>query len=108
VPIYVYRCGCGMRFERLMPLDSDPPACPDCGGATSKIQAGSSLGGRSLGAGPGQGRVPPPWQGIAAGGPERMQREVAFRQRLQEQQVRAPSEKSADGTGATGSPTASA
>jgi putative FmdB family regulatory protein len=107
MPIYVYRCGCGLRFERLVPRDSDPPVCPDCGAATSKIPAGSSLGGRSGGVGTAQGRVPPAWQGIAAGGPERMQREVAFRQRLQEKQVRAPTGKTADGTGATGSPPAS-
>jgi putative FmdB family regulatory protein len=82
LPIYVYRCDCGLRFERLLPRDSEAPACPECGGATRKIPAGPSLGGRA-GERPAQGSVPPPVRGLQAGGPERMKREVEFRQRLE-------------------------
>jgi len=82
VPIYVYRCDCGLRFDRLLPRDAQAPACPDCGGATRKIPAGSSLGGRAGGK-PAQGADTPPVRGLRTGGPERVQREVQFRQRLE-------------------------
>lgn len=95
MPIFVYRCDCGHRFERLVSRDADPPACPDCGGATRKIPAGSSLargaGARpapeSAGPGPGAGGVPIPWRGVAAGGPEKVKRELEFRQRLEKAAV---------------------
>jgi putative FmdB family regulatory protein len=82
VPIYVYRCDCGLRFERLMPRDAEAPACPDCGRATRKIPAGAGLGGRADVA-PAPGRGTPQAQGLRTGGPERVQREVQFRQRLE-------------------------
>jgi putative FmdB family regulatory protein len=81
MPIYVYRCECGQRFERLLPRDAAAPECPECGGATHKIPAGSSLGGRS-GNRPAPGAVAPQLRGLQQGGPERLQREVAFRQGL--------------------------
>jgi putative FmdB family regulatory protein len=82
LPIYVYRCDCGLRFERLLPRDSKAPACPECGRATRKIPAGSSLGARAGGQ-PAQGEGNPQMQGLRAGGPERVKREVEFRRRLQ-------------------------
>jgi putative FmdB family regulatory protein len=82
VPIYVYRCDCGLRFERLLPRDADAPDCPECGGATRRIPAGSSLGGRTSQR-PAKEGVPPQWQGVRDGGPSRVQREVEFRQRLE-------------------------
>jgi putative FmdB family regulatory protein len=94
VPIFVYRCDCGHRFERLVSRDADPPACPDCGGATRKIPAGSSLArgaaapaSRPARPGAGGGDVPIPWRGVAAGGPEKVKREVEFRQRLEKAAV---------------------
>jgi putative FmdB family regulatory protein len=81
LPIYVYRCGCGLRFERLLPLDAEAPECPECGGATRKIPAGSSLGGHAGGK-PATAGVAPQWRGLQSGGPERVQREVEFRQKL--------------------------
>jgi putative FmdB family regulatory protein len=94
VPIFVYRCDCGHRFERLVSRDAEPPACPDCGGATRKIPAGPSLA-RGTGApapqatrpGPRGSDVPIPWRGVAAGGPEKVKREVEFRQRLEKAAV---------------------
>ena len=94
MPIFVYRCDCGHRFERLVPRDADAPACPDCGGVTRKIPAGPSLA-RGSGApaaqparpGPRGGDVPIPWRGVVAGGPEKVQREVEFRQRLEKAAV---------------------
>lgn len=92
MPIFVYRCGCGRRFERLQPRDAGPPDCPDCGGATRKIPAGPRLG---RGAGPvtaglgaaDRGAVPLPWRGVVEGGPDKLAREVEFRRRLESKAV---------------------
>ena len=80
MPIFVYRCDCGTRFERLAPRDAPPPECPECGGATRKIPAGPSVG-RRAGEGGGAGEVAPPWQAMR-GSPEKQQREVTLRQNL--------------------------
>ena len=95
MPIFVYRCDCGYRFERLVPRDAEAPACPECGSVTRKVPAGPSLR-RSADAGPARpagggrpaaDRVPIPWQGVVSGGPERVKREVEFRERLQAKAV---------------------
>jgi putative FmdB family regulatory protein len=88
VPIFVYRCDCGHRFERLVHRDADAPACPACGGDTRKIPAGPSLRrGGGTAARPAapvspSGDVPIPWRGTVSGGAEKVHREVEFRQRL--------------------------
>jgi putative FmdB family regulatory protein len=80
MPIYVYRCDCGLRFERLISRDAEAPACPECGRATRKIPAGVSLSSRASSARPAD-TVAPPWQAMA-GKPEKIRREVEFRKRL--------------------------
>lgn len=94
VPIFVYRCDCGHRFERLVPRDAAAPECPECGSVTRKIPAGPSLtrgaaapAPRPSRPSPGGGEVPIPWRGVVAGGPEKVQREVEFRQRLEKAAV---------------------
>lgn len=94
MPIFVYRCDCGHRFERLVPRDADAPMCPECGGATRKVPAGPSLARgagappvRPAGAGAGADGVPIPWRGVVSGGPEKVRREVEFRQRLEKAAV---------------------
>jgi putative FmdB family regulatory protein len=91
VPIFVYRCDCGNRFERLVPRDADAPACPACGSDTRKIPAGPRLGrmGGGKPAGPAAARadVPIPWRGVVSGGAEKVHREVEFRQRLEAKAV---------------------
>ena len=85
MPIYVYRCGCGLRFERLLPLRAAPPACPACGGQTRKMPAGFSLGGRAD-AGLSMDRMPQTWRGTYDGNPEytgRLRRQWERRQRLE-------------------------
>lgn len=82
MPIFVYRCDCGFRFERLVPRDSAAPECPECGGATRKMPAGPRLA-RGGGAGSSAGDVPIPWRGTVSGGPEKLQREVNLRQNIQ-------------------------
>jgi putative FmdB family regulatory protein len=81
MPIFVYRCDCGFRFERLVARDSAAPACPECDGATHKMPAGPRLA-RGGGGSAGAGDVPIPWRGTVSGGPEKMQREIGLRQNL--------------------------
>ena len=84
MPIFVYRCGCGHYFERLVSRDAEPPACPECAGPTRKVPAAPSLGrAGTVAAGPAIGSIPIPWRGVASGGPEKVKREVEFRQRLE-------------------------
>ncbi|MDQ4116621.1 MAG: zinc ribbon domain-containing protein [Actinomycetota bacterium] len=70
MPIYVFRCGCGVRFEHLASMtDSAAPACPRCGGETAKVPAGFSLGGQ---ASPGLSKdeMPQTWKGVYNGNAE--------------------------------------
>jgi putative FmdB family regulatory protein len=69
MPIYVYRCDCGLRFEQLTSFDAPPPGCPECGGATRKIPAGFSLGGRAD-AGLAKEQMPQTWRGTYDGNRE--------------------------------------
>ncbi|MGI9003749.1 MAG: FmdB family zinc ribbon protein [Pseudonocardia sp.] len=85
MPIYVYRCDCGLRFERLASFDDPAPDCPGCGGATRKIPAGFSLGGQAD-AGLAQEQMPQTWRGVYHGDREyvtRMQHQWERRQQLE-------------------------
>ena len=43
VPIYEFQCeSCGHRFEKLMRISAEPPACPDCAHAQCKKLVSSS------------------------------------------------------------------
>ncbi|MBL8926562.1 MAG: zinc ribbon domain-containing protein [Pseudonocardia sp.] len=87
MPIYVYRCECGVRFEHLATMsDTVAPRCPMCGGVTRKVPAGFSLGGR---ASPGLSKdeMPQTWRGVHNGSAEyvdRMRRTWEQRQKLEE------------------------
>ena len=85
MPIYVYRCGCGERFERLVPLGAPEPGCPTCGSATQKIPAGPSLLGQA-GAGLAKEQMPQTWRGTHEGNREYvtgLRRQWDRRQRLE-------------------------
>lgn len=90
MPIYVYRCAesngdCGLRFEQLTSFDAPAPGCPGCGGATHKIPAGFSLGGRAQ-AGLSKEQMPQTWRGVYNGDREYltgMRRQWDRRQRLE-------------------------
>ncbi len=116
MPIFVYRCESGHRFEQLLPRDAEAPACKECGGATRKIPAGPSLARgatpSSTPAGPsgrGGDSVPIPWRGVVSGGPEKMKREIEFRQGLEAKArggLRTPSgpeRSTSEGSGTSGS-----
>jgi putative FmdB family regulatory protein len=67
MPIYVFKCGCGVRFEQLTPLGAvAEPACPVCGGTSRKIPAGASLGGQAA-TGLSKDRMPQTWRGTRNG-----------------------------------------
>ena len=85
MPIYVYRCGCGLRFERLTSFETPAPECPRCGAETRKIPAGFSLGGRAD-AGLAMDRMPQTWRGTYHGDREytgQLRRQWEQRQRLE-------------------------
>jgi hypothetical protein len=112
----VYQCDCGLRFERLLPVGTEAPGCPDCGTATHKIPAGSSLGGRvgdqparsrRAGTRPTADSSAPQWHGLRTGGPEKVQREVEFRQRLAAEHTATPAPGPARGNGGGGTSSAS-
>ena len=63
MPIYVYRCECGLSFEHLASFDAPAPGCPQCGGDTRKIPAGFSLGGQAN-AGLAKEQMPQTWRGV--------------------------------------------
>ncbi|MEN3299655.1 zinc ribbon domain-containing protein [Pseudonocardia sp.] len=87
MPIYVYRCECGTRFEHLASMtDTATPGCPVCGGATRKVPAGFSLGGQAN-AGLSKDEMPQTWRGVYDGNSEyidRMRRTWDGRQKLEE------------------------
>jgi putative FmdB family regulatory protein len=86
VPIYVYACNCGLRFERLAAVGAEAPGCPSCGGETRKVPTAAGLGGR---ADPGlsKDRMPQTWRGVHEGDREYvtgMRRQWEQRQKLEE------------------------
>jgi putative FmdB family regulatory protein len=85
MPIYVYRCDCGLRFERLVEMGTPAPECPTCGGATRNIPVVSSLGGQANG-GLSREHMPQTWRGLYHGDREYvfwMQRQWDRRQQLE-------------------------
>jgi putative FmdB family regulatory protein len=87
MPIYVYRCDCGERFERLVGIDAPAPGCPACGGTPQKIPAGPSLLGQA-GAGLAKEQMPQTWRGTYNGDREYvtgLRRQWDQRQRLEAQ-----------------------
>lgn len=85
MPIYVYRCDCGLRFERLVRADTPAPECPACRDTMRKVPAGFSLGGQAN-AGLSCDQMPQTWRGLYHGNREyvtRMQRQWDRRQQLE-------------------------
>ena len=85
MPIYVYRCDCGLRFEQLAGLNAPAPECPTCGDTMHKMPAGLHLGGLAD-AGLSRDHMPQTWRGLYHGDREyvtRMQRQWGRRQQLE-------------------------
>lgn len=85
MPIYVYRCDCGERFERLVGIGAPAPGCPACGGTPQKIPAGPSLLGQA-GTGLAKEQMPQTWRGTYEGDREYvtgLRRQWDQRQRLE-------------------------
>jgi putative FmdB family regulatory protein len=102
MPIYTYRCDCGSNFDRLLPMSAEAPPCPDCGRGTRKIPSGFSLGGSAAvrpSSSP-RSRANPSalWRDAFQGKPDKVRRELEFRQRLAAKDVTgASSSKSVEG-----------
>lgn len=85
MPIYVYRCDCGLRFERLAGMDTPAPECPRCGDDMHKMPAGLRLLGQASAA-LSRDHMPQTWRGLYHGDREyvtRMQRQWDRRQQLE-------------------------
>jgi putative FmdB family regulatory protein len=85
MPIYVYRCDCGERFERIVGIGAPAPDCPACGGTPQKIPAGPSLLGQA-GTGLAKEQMPQTWRGTYGGDREyvtKLRRQWDQRQRLE-------------------------
>ncbi len=84
MPLYVFRCAGGHDFEMLIPMSGDAPDCPACGESSRKLP--TTFGYHSGAARP---RKPQPtfnptdvWREAFAGRPDRLRREVEFREKL--------------------------
>lgn len=85
MPIYDYRCDCGLRFERLIGRDAPAPACPECGGGTRKVPSRPALTG-TADPGPSKEYMPQTWKGTYRGNREYvtgLQRQWDQRQKLE-------------------------
>ena len=85
MPIYVYRCDCGLRFERLLKMGAPAPECLACGGPMRKMPARLSLGGQTD-AGLSRDHMPQTWRGLYHGDREyvtQMQRRWSRREQLE-------------------------
>jgi putative FmdB family regulatory protein len=85
MPIYVYRCNCGLRFERLVGMDAPAPECVRCGDEMHKMPASFNLA-RPADAGLSRDQMPQTWRGLHHGNREyvaRMQRQWDRRQQLE-------------------------
>ncbi len=70
MPIYDYRCSCGLRFEKLVRhADAQTPDCPACGGTPVKTPSAVALSGLAQ-QGLGRDRMPQTWRGTYEGNPE--------------------------------------
>lgn len=85
MPIFDYRCHCGLRFERLIGRDAPAPVCPECGGACRKVPSRPALHGRAD-PGPAKEQMPQTWRGTYHGNREYvtgLQRQWERRERLE-------------------------
>jgi len=85
MPMYVFRCANDHDFEKLVPMSGVAPDCPACGADSRKIP--TTFGIRS-------GRAAKPkskdrnfspsalWHEAFSGKPEKLRREMEFRQQL--------------------------
>jgi putative FmdB family regulatory protein len=86
VPIYEYRCDCGVTVEALAAFGARAPVCPACGAETRKVVSGFAVGGRAD-AGLPQSRMPQTWRGTYGGNSEyvtSLQRQWEQRRRLED------------------------
>lgn len=84
MPIYVFKCTEGHRFESLIPMAAASPNCPSCDRPARKVP--TTVG---IGVGRGGSRPTPDgftpgrlWREAFAGKPEKVRREIEFRERL--------------------------
>ena len=83
MPIYVFRCAGGHDFEKLVPMSAAAPDCPNCGNSARKMP--TTFGIRSSSSSPKAPRKfssSALWREAFKDQPEKVKREVEFRQQL--------------------------
>lgn len=85
--LYDFGCGCGQRFEAMVPTSSSPaPGCPACGGPTRRQVSAVGLSGQAS-VPRGAASAPGSWQGTHRGNSEyiaRWQRSLDQRDALED------------------------
>ena len=67
MPVYDYACGCGTRFEMMVPSWSSPaPDCPACGASPSRRPPSPAMHGRAAPP-PSMASAPQSWEGVGGG-----------------------------------------
>lgn len=70
MPLYDYRCDCGVRFEILVPSSDSPnPPCPLCDKQTRRMMSAPAFHGRAA-APAGPNEAPTSWEGLGNGNRE--------------------------------------
>ena len=84
MPIYVFKCTEGHLFESLVPMAAAAPNCPSCDRPTRKVPTTVAIGGSRNSSRPAPGPFSPGklWREAFAGRPDKVQREIQFRERL--------------------------
>jgi putative FmdB family regulatory protein len=108
MPTYVYKCDSGHSFEKLLSMSAPAPECPTCGSATHKVPAGMSLGHGSAitpprRSSPSKSSTSSLWREAFAGRPDKVQRELEFRRRMEASAVGSQN-GDAPGTGSSHGP----
>jgi putative FmdB family regulatory protein len=73
VPVYVYACSCGARWEELASLDARGPSrpCPTCGSQETAHRVPSAFSApRRIDLGPDRSSWPRSWEAVNRGDPE--------------------------------------
>ena len=84
MPIYVFRCEGGHDFEKLVPMNAEAPDCPACGRSARKIPTTFSIGRREPAVKNSRQKFSSNelWRAAFKDKPEKVKRELGFRQQL--------------------------
>lgn len=84
MPMYVFRCNDGHDFEKIVPMSAAAPDCPTCGHSSRKIPTTFSIGRKQAATKSSQQDFSTNalWRAAFKDKPEKVKRELEFRQQL--------------------------